>query len=442
MPTQWSEIQKSRGIRLQLTWWRDRWKKKIDGKVVYFQGANSAAGYDSAMREYAQHSGAALAEEARLMPYIPFHGPATVENGEIVYSDLQLSAVKQRLDADPNFASKLSAAIGNEPATMTVATEIDKLLKFKWSQALNNTRAIRTAGELRNNLKIIEGILGSSMPMIEVNKAAVRKVYQELSSRDCGEIRKGNLFGSFQAWVTWACEQDDTDTLTIPGNLRSKEFTFTTGAESRPKANLMFKNDEISLLISTLNPQWQAIILLSLNCAFSQIDHAMLLKESVVGNRLTHRRTKTKRRPTPPLVNYKLWPETIAALNAAKSDDPVLWFTNSFGRPLLKVTVKEREGEYRESKTDTISREWQRMQDDEIVPDKPFKHLRKTGSQEIMKNGIYDAQRPLFLGQSPSHVSDTGYSADDGEPYPELDKATDWLRTKLGINKLNKPKPR
>jgi integrase len=418
MPVQGSEIQRTRGIKLQLSWWRDRWKKKISGKVYYFKGANSAAGYEQALLEFARSHQRTEEQESR---YIL---PSSLW-------DTRADDLAKMVKADPSFHGAALAVLTGDTEGDTVAKAIDRFLKFKWGQARSGARAISTADELRKDLKEIERILTPTLPMNLVNKAAVRKVYTELDKKTCGGTRKRNIQRSFRAWVRWTVEQDETETLVLPGNLKSASFTFDTS--TAPKATLMFTKSEIKDLLASVDVRWKAIILLTLNCAYTQIDIATLKKHQVQNTRLIHRRPKTKRHPNPPLVNYKLWPETVKALDDAMSNDPELWFTNERGKPLLQQTIKVKNGVEQSSKIDNISCDWTRMKGEDGVPDKPFKYLRKTGSQTLKQSKEFRQMRTLFLGQAATILADKNYSADDGLPYKLLDDATDWLRKELGI---------
>ena len=45
------EQMKKRGIRPEVNWWRDRWRKKIRGKTIYFAHPNTKDGYSQAVAE-------------------------------------------------------------------------------------------------------------------------------------------------------------------------------------------------------------------------------------------------------------------------------------------------------------------------------------------------------------------------------------------------------
>ena len=48
------ESSKAKGIKLSLSWAQGRyWKKKVEGKQLYFKTPNTAAGYEAALAEWA-----------------------------------------------------------------------------------------------------------------------------------------------------------------------------------------------------------------------------------------------------------------------------------------------------------------------------------------------------------------------------------------------------
>ena len=51
----YSETCKAKGIKLALTWCQSRyWKKKVAGKQLYFKTANTSAGYEAALAQWAK----------------------------------------------------------------------------------------------------------------------------------------------------------------------------------------------------------------------------------------------------------------------------------------------------------------------------------------------------------------------------------------------------
>ena len=67
------------------------------------------------------------------------------------------------------------------------------------------------------------------------------------------------------------------------------------------------------------------------------------------------------------------------------------------------------------------------------LPDKQLKYLRKTGSSKLRSDRRFFSLDSLYLGHSWVTIADKHYNTFDGQPYPPLDEAIDWLGAEFGI---------
>ena len=69
------------------------------------------------------------------------------------------------------------------------------------------------------------------------------------------------------------------------------------------------------------------------------------------------------------------------------------------------------------------------------MPNKQMKYLRKTGSSKLRSDRRFFSLDSLYLGHSWVTIADKHYNAFDGQPYPPLDEAIEWLGKEFRIGK-------
>ena len=204
---------------------------------------------------------------------------------------------------------------------------------------------------------------------------------------------------------------------------------------------------------------FQLYLLLLLNCGFTNVDIGTLLKSEVRldEGRIVRQRTKTRRHEHPPLVNYKLWPRTARLLRSKLNPDPAsdLALTNRAGGPLCVSKLVVENGKTRETVWCSLLRRWGTMKNAKPklpgkepespdnqpklpstkpkLPDKQLMFLRKTGSTKLRSDIRFLSLVPLYLGHSFETMADKHYNAFDGQPYPPLDEAIEWLGKEFKI---------
>lgn len=464
----WSESQKVKGIKLALTWWRDRWKKKqvIDGreKVHYFPFPNSASGYEQALMAWAKLNGQdRIAQQAaHVRQLIAVAEPGELENAPAALAKLEAGIELDRTERPLYGVSQAGRAIWqnrikkavNPPASVqTVATEIQKFLNDKRKQVSGGNRAAVTWRDLDGALRVFENWISPTYPIKKIGPATVKDYYHFLlekkrepntnqkkgtpvSEKPLTANRRYNLFRLWKQWLRWLWMQEDTQLPALPKNINNPEFTFAVVEDVEPAVNQIWKPEEIATLLANKSNKWKAMILLCLNCGFTNADLDILKKAQIHDGRLIHRRAKTRKLTSPPVVNYKLWQCTIDALNALPDNGSKLVFLTEDGTRLICSAIVEVNGIVKHRKYDTITRAWNRMLHSTVAKNKvtkPFKFFRKTSATILKRDNRYAWLRDVFLGETAKQVSDKHYAFIEGGAFAPLDEATEYLRAELKL---------
>lgn len=450
--SKWLARQKSRGVKLSLTWLETvkRWRKKHSGGKAWYASSGlgcTAEGYEQALKEWSLFSEGAEAKRRREALEAFDSSGCIVTIGETETSIFEDGySVSRKIDK-PKPADDVH----------TVAKAIDDFLRFKRAQAEAGSRSIGTWDELRKDLAKAEAYLGADTPMSKISSQTVRDYYVHLGittgrgGKKLGEQRKHNLFASFKQFGKAYWRREDAQWTAFPKAFDDPELSFVRAVE--PRNHLMFTPEEIKQ-VGEVSAKWKAYSLLMLNCALTQIDLSSLTRSQFNGDRLTHKRRKTRRLTQPPTVCYKLWPETLAALKEAGVDLtqstnalglPIasgkdLIFRNNKGGELVPDSIGEKDGEKTRRKWDNLANHWAKLRRKGKVPDKPLKYFRKTGRTMLKKLGCGDVAG-LYLGHAPQTMGERHYDLLDGDVFEPLDQATEKLRLALVVAPMKPKKP-
>ncbi|MFC1596738.1 tyrosine-type recombinase/integrase [Planctomycetota bacterium] len=266
--------------------------------------------------------------------------------------------------------------------------------------------------------------LGPQVPVSEINgrtlsdyrAALLQKVKEEKWSRPTASDRLSSA-KSFIRWL-WLVEAIPT----LPRNMDAKSTSLLISRGS--SEIVIYTRDEITTLLNRASNRTKLYILLAINTAATQKDIADLQNSEVVWDeaRIVRKRSKTRKHDTVPVVNYRLWPETIRLLRAERAPGPsprVL--LNANGGPLWFDEMREG-GRY--VKIDNIKSAFDRLRRKTKIS-KSFIALKKTSASLIRENERFSTLDTLFLGQAPNSIAHKHYAQD---PQRLLDAALDWLR--------------
>jgi hypothetical protein len=337
----------------------------------------------------------------------------------------------------------------------TVEHQVQRFLEFKEMQVRGGVLKARTWGTLAERLPVFVAWVKPGTHVATINGTTITEFYKWLLQQSWGHERRKNIFRTARQWIRWAWRQDDVELENLPKNIDSREFVFLThldgtGVAKKTRTELLWTPEEFRQTLSIVPEDFQLYLLLMLNCGFTNIDVGTLLKSEVRldQGRIVRQRTKTRRHEYPPIVNYRLWPRTARLLGSQLSDHPELALTNRRGGPLCVSKLVVRDGKTREVVWCSLLRWWVNMKkrksttsdkkaketrEKPKLPDKQLKYLRKTGSSKLRSDRRFFSLDSLYLGHSWVTLADKHYNAFDGQPYPPLDEAIEWLGAEFGV---------
>lgn len=327
----------------------------------------------------------------------------------------------------------------------TVECQVQRFLDHKEAQVRGGVITARTWGTLAERLPYFVNWIKPGTHVSTIDGRTLTRFYEWLLSKPTwGHSRAKGVFNTTRQWIRWAWRQDDVELDVLPRNIDSREFVFLThlddtGVAKKTRTELLWTPDDFASTIALVPADFQLYLLLMLNCGFTNVDVATLLKSEVQLNkgRIVRQRTKTRRHDHPPVVNYLLWPKTAKLLRAHLSDHDTLALTNRAGNPLAVSKLTSVGGKTKETIWTSIGRRYQqRKAAKPEMPQKQLKYLRKTGSTKLRSERMFLGLDSLYLGHSWANIADKHYNAFDGDPYPPLDEAIKWLGKQFKIEKL------
>ncbi len=249
--------------------------------------------------------------------------------------------------------------------------------------------------------------------------------------------------GFFRRFVNWLYQESYIESL--PRNISSKDH------RRKVEHQEVRTFRDIDGFVAGLDGRTKAWALLCLNCGmtaadlgklFWQSDNAELwMKVRVAGHSmracgvlkpdswtLTRRRSKTGSRKETPTVTYKLWPETVQAIESLDLAREGLVFMHESGTPMHYVayddTGRSRAGTKR---VDHFGAEWRGKRI-------PFARLRSIAADALSDSVEYRGYREYFLGHAPASVGERHYF---GEKEAAFFQALGHIRRSV----LGKPLP-
>lgn len=312
------------------------------------------------------------------------------------------------------------------PRDRTIKAQMDGWARLQHSrQVAGKISAGRYDAYLRNAGVFAEWA-GPHSDIATLDAPKVRAYYDWL----CQQIGNGRYSTSYARSLLNAAKNlvsriAELGLIPLPGNLRSKDFTFDdssgdidyfTIAEIR---SLMDECDRIS-------PRTKLFLLLMLNCGMYQSDISDLKPSEVDLGRGVVTRRRSKRRRQGLRVTYKLWPETLELLRTLGSTEGERVLSSEDGNPL--VSYRAVQGKLR--RYDLIGQSYDKVRK-RCGVSKPIKVFRKTSAHLLDRHRVYRAFCPHFLAHAPRTVTEISYV---GTPPEELFfEAIDWLRLELQI---------
>jgi integrase len=311
---------------------------------------------------------------------------------------------------------------GLTPPDFKLSVQVDRFLAL---QRKRPTTA-DTYGELRETVRAMIGMplaidtrevrrgnlcgagLKPDMDVRTITEKTVTDYYLHLQGTTYSTDRKKKVFGFFRRLVRFLWSER---LIELPRNLADRQFSFG----STLKEIKTWPQEDVRECLATLSERFLLYALLAANCAMLGGDIGTLRKNQIIDGRIRRKRTKTSKHKNVPVVEYKLWPRTIALLAKYRSDHPDLALTSTTGTPLYESRF---EGDD-EVKKDLIGNQWRKR--GFAIPLKAFRSISAT---LIEGHKEYGRHLEYFLGHAPSSIARRNYAA---PPQALFDKLIDWL---------------
>jgi hypothetical protein len=316
-------------------------------------------------------------------------------------------------------------SVGTESA-FTLATAVAEYtahLERKVPHQLSRTNCNRQMA----SLKCLNEVIPSNMLMAQVDKQQLEKLVAHFTARPVREqtgkplapdtvvttLKHAKAFFDWLDGERWEAPRRMDKVFKVRRNI------LLTTAEQRAEANgkEVFSLDELKALYAHANEQQQLYMLVALNCAFTQKDLATITFADVqldaalpIINLIRH-----KTRGTGIRGQWELWPETAAALRKRMRHTPTATARNSGQLALL--TEDDRPLVNDANDTDSVGLTWRRLiksinKQTAVVRDLPFKTIRKTASDTILKLSGSEAVQQLMLAHARRSIAARHYTGE------------------------------
>ena len=214
----------------------------------------------------------------------------------------------------------------------TVATYIESFLKAKQHEAGARSISAARLYALRLHLTAFADWLGGSTAVDKITGQVLidyrLHLLSQVEQKERAKTTVNDRFSSVKGFVRWLWQIEAIADL--PRVLHPKSKLLEIGKSSRKI--LTYAEAEIATLLGQASERTRLYLLLTLNTSMTQKDIADLDCSEVdwEQGRIIRKRSKTRSSEQVPLVNYKLWPETMVLLKKHRS-------RNSAGRVLLNA---------------------------------------------------------------------------------------------------------
>lgn len=434
-----------------------RWSKKIDGRRHYFGSApnpRDRAAYDAALASYRQFIDSRRrreqARELRNDLLDQLNAIRAITTPEELAQALGLQPTpadaaeqqREQLDSDPDVQQVVDQAVEQQAGEDGRRTPVEAMVT-EYLAAIDHRRQMT---EAMGDATPKADRLGASAYRNLVNSAnAIKRHFESVGLTDLenlpaveealrgfrrnldAEVAKGKKSPSYAHALTRAVRPMFTSAwkgrhlAEMPRCIDE----ITRAPEAKPAAKPL-DVEACRKLLEAAPTDLKAFILLGLNCGCYSVDISDMTASEITEQDgttyLARRRSKTGAPG-----RWKLWPETIEAINAARGKYPAgRLFGNRKGQPLLRQTGK--------STSDYIARAMLKLASETRVK-ASFSQLRDTGAAFVEAWGrehgdnlvtsayLAHSDRRMarnYLRQEPAHL-DTGL----------LDEATDAFRETL-----------
>ncbi len=311
----------------------------------------------------------------------------------------------------------------------------EKYLNFKSEKASGGHVSGDTVRDAEQKTNQFVAYLGSTKIVSELSDDNWKEYYRWLETEKAHTtgLTKQSYFNAARTFLRWCKRQKECD-IRIPDNINDPDLTFEDVIDEDEVVGSelleLWTKDEIQTVLKSSEDHWKAYILLALNCGMLAADLNDLKHSQLSGNRLIHRRKKTRRvkRKKLKTINYKLWDSTVEAIIKVKTDS---FQHNELLHTIGGCRILTPKGKGHGTHNN-ISRNWQSVRVRlGLRKDLTLRKLRNTANQELQQTEYRDLEQ-LWLGHAHT-VAGMFYHVVDGQIYEPLDKATDAIGERIGI---------
>lgn len=331
---------------------------------------------------------------------LPVEDPADVPD-QLVESVSGRSIWRERLEQG-----------GGSPEAITIQAAHDRYLKLKQLKAQRGDLSPRTARTLATALSHFLKIVGPDTPAESISETTWATFYGEVAAAAHEPGYASRILKSARSFIEWMHAERLCES---PRNLQSRDYRISVPTKAVETIDPLL----LQFLLDNAQGQLPVHILLFANCGMTQADTSALRHDEVnwEAGRIRRKRTKEADEINVPEVDYKLWPQTLAALRANRSDDPERVLLTASGGPWVAPH------------SDRFSSSWgrfQRRMRGQGVEIPASKLIRKTSATLLESHEHFGRYYRYFLGHAPDSIADKHYVVPSRE---QFDKAVDWLRT-------------
>lgn len=417
---------RKRKYRLQWVQTKDgrrRWRKQYKKRVYHFEvkpGESKATSYDRCLKLWEAKKVEIDSEESSLRHQV---------------KEVLLELLSQISQSNPKFSESLLGLGVNRPDTEAPDPKNQESLVDLVDQY---TEVNKKTNKMR--LLVFQNWCPAKAGPEAVNGSFLRNFHSHLEGKiDSGDWSAAYVRCIFVETKTFIRRLYDEVELIdrMPRNMSKLRFNVPV---KQPES---YSIEKVKTYLENAEERAKLYILLALNCGMTPIDMADLLPREVdwKNGRITRKRSKTRQTTeNVPVVNYKLWPETLRLLKRFR--DRTVEVAKELGVELTTVLLTEQG-------TPLATRSQQGSPSNNSVRmclwrlNKRLKNkaailtFKKT-SASLIDREFDHATAQLFLGHSPGTIGGRHYIAVEDT---RLDQPLAWLAEQYGLTERLQPRP-
>jgi len=305
----------------------------------------------------------------------------------------------------------------------TIGVQLDLFL-----DEIRPTQKPQTHNEMASYLRELQNtkVWSKETDANTVDEQTVARHYAYLTAQNYKYGPHNKYLGFFRRFVTWLWTSKIL--ANEPRNLKLR-------SHRKKRVHVEVRQfDGVREAIKALPFPHTLWAVLALNCGMTNADLGATRWDQIDTEKwiLTRRRAKTGDDPGTPTVRYKLWKETITALQKLPSREGLL-FTTGNGSPMYKAWYDE---DGTTHKKDMFSSYWTRLDPKSPIPLGKF---RSIGATALKQDKLFRQYADLYLGHAAASLTDIHYGAESWGPFFE---ATEFIHKAIwGQKKPTQKRP-